>query len=658
MIPSWLITPPPLPQAHKPSHGSLKEVIDSCSLKDNKGDFMRRFTNCSDVDSLRRLTAEAGVELRAYSRLAFRQLLKANQPIDSLLQFLQDPALNDPKAKNLRFFLDWQSRRSGNNLEMKHTIHHLAPWIKQQLGLGMMRGDEVEHLVMLLNRLARQTQNERLVPILAGAIVIGLEECRVMSISDLQGSTIQEILNSLLMHDLTQRKAILINKILEGLNRSQMQHMGINICRFIIGICRVKVRREVNAGTAATSLDLEGEFARILSLVPDTIKLQVIDSTSIRLMERVARDHDHRVIWSTALKIWYFHLVECGLFSIMDGSNKSDTPRFVGHRQAAIFMPYLRHLDDEGIALHLLRHWWRAPRRLQKEYTQGLLQSSGGEPFSPMLKLAQDGLPGHLKPQLVEKLFEVLLLMRRHGTIVEIVEKASQRNILLPTLIMSSLVRAYVPIEPYYARRIYRSTPGLLMEHCPALAESMINNIKLHPNTLWRYLRHRRPARMSEADYQRWREDRARLFERMAYRYSKAPHLSPRMAFRYVYMCYTHHKKDRLGPVGESLSRSITRTGLIRQLQRKQWVSSVKLRWILSIVRASEGDEVADKVDRLVYKWRKEHTNGRELMRRLERLREARKGPMVHLIQNRWSWRKRRPVKLFTPIQNTGISLT
>ena len=622
-------------------------------MKDKRAEFLRNFTNCSDVESLRRVTAEAGVDLRVYSRLAFRKLLEAKQPIESLLQFLQDPALNDPKAKNLRYFLRWQSNCCARDTETSTVIYRLAPWIKMRLRLWTMTRDDFEHLAMLLSSVARNTQSDALVLLLGEAIVKGLDECRVMSISDLQGSTVQVILDSLFLTDLTERKAALIYKVFEDLQKSQLQCMSVNLERLLIETCRMYVRLQTNGGTTTTSLDLDREFTRILRIVPNNMKAHVIDRTTLGLMEDAARNADDRVIWSTVLKIWYFNLVECGLFSsLLDGNKKTYTPRFIGHENLFISMPYLRHLDDKQLSLHLLRHWWRAPRYLQKKYTQELYLD---EPFTPMLKLAQDHLPGSLNSQLIGKFFKILQLMRRHDTILEIVRRDSRQKSFLPPHIISSLVETYASISLSHARRMFLSCPGLLMEHCPTLAERMIDDIGVETETLWRYLRNRRPLKMPKIRFQQWRENRARLLERMAHRYAKAKHLSPRIAFRCVYTCYIHHMKDRLGPVGKSLSRSITRTGLIRPLQRKQRVSSVKLRWILSIVKATEGHDVAGRLDWLAYKWSKEQAPLRQLTERLDKLCDVRYGPMLHRIQHRWSKRMRTPVKVFTPTADIEI---
>ena len=546
---------------------------------------MQNFQKCSDLESLRRLTAEAGVDIRAYSRLAFRQLLENERPIKELFGFLEDSALNNPKVKNLKFLLGWQLSDYGNKINMGEFLKLLSPWIRLQIGLGKLTMTDFQCVMEFASSLTQSSRGKTLKTDLLEAMITGVEECNLMSISDLKRSTLQGLLDCLSTGESVPRSLSLLCRVLKGLSQTQLQELHVNLQNFIFGIFRIEVDCE-----AFKFSEIKTDFAQMVHLIPDLMKIEMINQISKIMIGRASSDSSYAVSWSKSLKLWWSVLTEHGLFALtLQGGNKSCVPYHILRKPLAITIPYLYHLDDRKIALILLQYWWRAPQRLRNEYNYRL-QDHTNEPFGLMLKIAQDHLPERSKSYLVEKLLNLLQLMHRHDKILDIVGQASHHQIRLSHFTVSSLIRSYISINPRFACKLFWSSPQLRMEQFPELAEHMIDNIRLHPSTVWHNIRHRDCIRISDLDRPQWRKDRARLFEKMAHRYAKARHLSPRMSFRHLYRCYIYHMKDRLGPVGKGLSRSLTRAGVIRPLQRKQWVSSVKLRWILSIVRAAEGD--------------------------------------------------------------------
>ena len=616
---------------------------------------MRRFKECLELESLRRLTADARVEIRAYSRLAFRQLLNAKRPITELLHFLEDPTLNNPKAKNLRFFLYWLVNGRLGDIKKSDFSNLLAPWVRQQTCLGKFTRDDIQCLTECASSLTQSSRDKALKTDLLEAMITGLEECSLMGVSDLLGSTLERLLDCLSSADSLSRSLSLACRVLKGLHEAQLRQLHTNLQKFILRIFQAYLDSK-----APAMLDSKSDFAQIVFLIPDDMKARIINQTSKMLIDQATSDSSSDILSSSKLlKIWWSILKEHGLFELtLQGGSRACVPYHILRKPLAIVAPYLYYLDDRRIALILLQYWWRPPRRVRDEYNRRLLQDDINEPFSLMVKIAQDHLPVSSKPFLTKSLFKLLQSMHRHDIILDIVGHASQNQITLSPFEISSLIREYTSINPRYACKLFWSSPQLRMENFPELAEYMIDNIRLHPNTVWHNIRHRDCVRISNVDQPRWREDRARLLERIARRYAKAKHLSARMSFRHIYRCYIYHKKDKLGPVGKDLSRSLTRTGVIRPLQRKQWVSSVKLRWILSVVRAAEGDDVAEKLDQLVYEWRQSHIRPRQVMAHHKRICEAPYGPMEFQVRHQWCWRRRYPVKSFIPIKYANAVVT
>ena len=97
--------------------------------------------------------------------------------------------------------------------------------------------------------------------------------------------------------------------------------------------------------------------------------------------------------------------------------------------------------------------------------------------------------------------------------------------------------------------------------------------------------------------------EKAETLHRMATAFASNRCLTAGQAFRAVYLCYRYLCTMQV-VVGPAVAKAFVHAGIIRFLKSNRWVSTIKLRWILSIVRASESKETADKVDQMVWVWR------------------------------------------------------
>ena len=172
------------------------------------------------------------------------------------------------------------------------------------------------------------------------------------------------------------------------------------------------------------------------------------------------------------------------------------------------------------------------------------------------------------------------------------------------------------------AYRIFQSYPSIPLEHVPGLAEVIISKKDLHQDTALHY-RHRRQRWLKffrhDADF--LTRIRTNQLNNMALAYAKAPHLTPRMAWRQVHYCYRALRRDRL-PLTADMTKALTYAGVIRYLEAEAWMSTVRFQWVLGHVREVEGADVADRLDRLVWEWR-----GRVIEKRRARARAvARRG--------------------------------
>ena len=103
------------------------------------------------------------------------------------------------------------------------------------------------------------------------------------------------------------------------------------------------------------------------------------------------------------------------------------------------------------------------------------------------------------------------------------------------------------------------------------------------------------------AEFQR--KCRGRLLGASALAFSKAPHISLRIAKRHIGDCLRRWQNEALGPLSRHMSRALTRTSIIRPLQENEWVSTASVTRILAMIRQVEGSARADEIDHLLHTW-------------------------------------------------------
>ncbi|KAI9673990.1 MAG: hypothetical protein M1817_002196 [Caeruleum heppii] len=159
-----------------------------------------------------------------------------------------------------------------------------------------------------------------------------------------------------------------------------------------------------------------------------------------------------------------------------------------------------------------------------------------------------------------------------------------------------------------------------LLACCEDLMVALVDNPGLHPDDLFTLVKRDRQL------LSRSPPARVRLVNRMASGFAHAAHLNPRVAFRYVYGCYAFLKRTS-SPLTANISRALTHAAITRPLLEGQWVSTMKLRFVLGVVRQLEGGKVADDLDEIVFGWRGAIVSTPEYRQRAQRMaREATDG--------------------------------
>ncbi|OCK84912.1 hypothetical protein K432DRAFT_287974 [Lepidopterella palustris CBS 459.81] len=98
---------------------------------------------------------------------------------------------------------------------------------------------------------------------------------------------------------------------------------------------------------------------------------------------------------------------------------------------------------------------------------------------------------------------------------------------------------------------------------------------------------------------------RVELVHRIAYQFSLDRTLSARQCHRHVYYLYKYlHRYQQ--PIGVLMTKALVQTAIIRPLLENRFVSTRRFCWLRDLIARVEGQDVAEKLDKLFWDWRGE----------------------------------------------------
>ncbi|KAL9096442.1 MAG: hypothetical protein Q9165_001439 [Trypethelium subeluteriae] len=97
---------------------------------------------------------------------------------------------------------------------------------------------------------------------------------------------------------------------------------------------------------------------------------------------------------------------------------------------------------------------------------------------------------------------------------------------------------------------------------------------------------------------------RVELLHRVAEAVARSPHVRHLVAARFVQRLWEEMRGVEGVQVDARVSRALVRAAVIRPLKEGDWVATARFRKVLEVVAEVEGGEEAEKLDRLVWKWR------------------------------------------------------
>ncbi len=495
---------------------------------------------------------------------------------------------------------------------------YLHSWLRKHISLDMLSKKELQDLVERAldscgchERIQTHTE-------LCQTILSGLSSCAGFRIPGLDGRTLNRLLLAACHAHRWHIPELqsLSFKILEMCTPEQLENMGKGISSLLTSYILSPVPN-------GDSQIIKGSISKILDTLLVCSRIEA--GSAIAFASRaVLKAIGSTISTSSFLKgnpsSWWSVLVHHESFRILkNGSEWLRFERELARQEIDVLCLYLRHLSDDEKCVFLVRHWFNpdaqdgdtlldgSPSIFIKQLND--VRVSCKHTTSPFVCMFQAIGPRiHSDGIALPRVFSLLHRLEMHDTSLSLFRYFRQSGTSVNLTTLASKIINYTSPDPRVACTLFKLTPSLPLESCPVVAEIMIRDPAVHPGIPLGF-RDARQGSLGIPDvYPRTKQEirhaQIQLLNRMATAYAHASHLYPRVAFRQVYQCYLLHRKHARCSLSVEISAALTIAGAVRPLQESEWVSTMKLRWILAIVRETEGDEVASRVDELVYAWR------------------------------------------------------
>ena len=581
---------------------------------DEHMEFIHGLKVCNSLLNIQRLAFSLKITLGktpTCSRLAFNKLLKVGPHMGTLLSFLEDSSLNAPEAHNLLKLLE----RLTEQFPITKETTVLANWIRRQIVLGLLSENEITSFVKFACSIPNTAGNDSLKLNVLEMIWDGLRSSPVRKIHDLEGQTLNALLGSLSHGTLTPKLRDMGSEIVRHSSLLQLQHMDASVSTFLELLTTSWDKMGDNGERETNQSHVCVRVMELLDILPRELTTACLTSLTRRLVQRCRLMPDDGSSCMGLLNVWWHTLFTSKVFETIESSSKWSTlERFLSYQKTEIFGSYLRFFDDEKKLLIIKRHWL-VPQRTRNHamivskvpLIENRLEElcGAGESVSPFLIFLLANRYVTLKSDIVSRLLSLLRILDKPNIIAEIIRFSRTWNIHINAQVICDEITEHLKKTPSTALNLFRMYPWLPLEACPGLAAYIVSTPILDHDYVFRLWSSRTANAVSFYESSgRLPEARRQLFQTIALAFADAAYLIPRQAFRKVHRCYLIFRKERLGPLTPEMSRALTIAGVTRQLQVCQWVSTMKLKWILSHVRETEGDEVADNMDEIVYRWR------------------------------------------------------
>lgn len=596
------------------------------------------------------------LDLATFSRLSFEALLANEATFHSIHSFLRNPAVNVAEARNFATFF-------AHPIAAKispEAYDILMETLQLAIKVGCVLQSEVVTIVRSLKELVHQIfqfspLRDRQNKLLEAYRVTweGLRACRLTTISP---TVVFGLLNEItLLRALPESKNLKLElcRYVWPVSQTRETNLDEDLAEWA---------RLAHLGT----LDAHPNFPRqmdratlldILEILPSEDRLRTVISTTRHLTERCMKVADASGEWKDTLVFWLSCLQGSEPFkrnfshhgtllhSSLDNENKLPVPLTVGWQE--IYRLLSARLPETELADHfkqlpapetcriLLKFW--IPRFFNRANS-----TAGKQPFEQSevyTRLTALDVNNVFEKKLAESASKsedlhslsfaaVLFALRRSGLnhrsyaerILDLVFKmygptdllSTMRGCLklrlpLPMRPLETIIKSLAEDQPRLAYSIWRCR-RIRVSHFPQLLISLINGSWAHSAQIFQMLQFKEPANTVPVEKRlvpknTLDQSRNDLVHLVALAFANSRSESTRGAFRNVELCY-RYLVNRGSPLQPAMARALVRAGMIRPLENNEHINFGRCMWILGIVRALEGDEVADQLNTVIWRWR------------------------------------------------------
>ena len=571
-----------------------------------------------------------------YSQLAFDVLLRKQARPPLLLEFLRDPLLDVPEAKNLSKFLEHAS----TNMLRPDVFPDVCTSVRQALVLGGLQQDDVPMVLRHLKTIAVRCCDGKVHSEALGSALLhayqsvwdGIMNCRIRPDARVSPDILQLMVDSVSALWLNTQSAAFRLRIY------QYASPHTSVAEYLVSLARGLPDDEALSMGRLHS-DRELLIATLRSFRPEQLRSEIISATELLVEHETVQELEDPT-WKSAVNSWLdclqsFHAT----YEEQEGYMQNVYEVLAANVPPTAIAPHLRAMS-EGEICRLLSSYWvphhvppqpdtgedlRADRlrEFSCEFARYLKEMPNfSNPFAQLIvTLARSNLPYTTMTTIV---FDLVRTIHGAEKILPILFRLRKRGLIIDTTGAAAAVEELSATDPEKALYLFKCVPGLWLSRCPTLATNLIRT-----NTAMRYVIH---AMMKCHDIQvrisdqQWRGGvrppvpnlRVHLIHQIAYAFAYHTPGDARRAFRNVHYCYRGLVRSG-APLRPLMSKALVTAGVIRPLQDGENVPTARFRWILDVVREVEGEGVAELLDRMAWEWRRRNAVLKEERERLKR---------------------------------------
>ena len=605
-----------------------------------------RLIGCkTDMRALWRNEKYSGIEPSWKSRALFRCFLENNSKY-LLRIFLEDAELSSPVIENLGKIL---SEYQENEIDYR-VIRLLTSVIQKSLGLNLISCWQIKLLLSNLQELIAKVQD---IPHSKQETILNIYYQLWRGVLKGASTRSSKPLNEhcrILLHqiqDLSYSKLLISFRcdLLLSLSGSRYQVLGNESASDLLALLALtsfEITRSAKSSDHGN--ELFNELVGVLNIMPKQEACQIVQSVTERLLSSDGYwsilDINNRPNIDQFTSIRYHNINEwlqcvqrCVHFH--GGKGLNDTVwqnlywTILSQVKPSTVGSFLnQNFTDLEIALiifrtrirSLLTKRLRSSRSVSRAYRQveQILQNEISDALSsfpilgvqPYVLISSALFACSLPRQKVEEeIIHFIFHTKGFSAVKQYIISMRKHDLFVHPHTLRNVIMNLMSIHPESAVRISLLSEYLNLPHFPDLPVVAAGKGAVSPDEAFKLLKRvysnnqdncSNSAPMTRTDII---EEKADVLHQMATAFAYNQCLTAGRAFRAVYRCYRHLCTLQVAP-GPAIAKALVHAGVIRFLKRNRWVSTMKLRWILSIVKASENKETANRIDQIVWIWR------------------------------------------------------